>query len=58
MSQKSYSVLTVSVTVAIPVDKTQAQTLELIKELISAPTSIFHPGTVIVKPLKRETHYL
>lgn len=58
MSQKSYTVLTVAVTLAIPVDKTQAQTLELIKTVLSQPSSPFNGNTIILKPLKRETHYL
>lgn len=58
MSQKSYVVLTASVTLAIPQGKTQAQTLEIIKASLGGPGQPFHPGTVIVKPLKRETHYI
>jgi hypothetical protein len=58
MSQKSYVVLTASVTLAIPAGKTQAQTLEIIKTSLGGPGQPFHPGTVIVKPLKRETHYI
>ena len=55
MSQKSYVVLTAAVTFAIPQGKTQADALKL---LLEAAKVQFAPGTVIVKPLKRETHYI
>ena len=55
MSQKSYVVLTAAVTFAIPQGKTQAQALEILREAAKVQ---FAPGTVLVKPLKRETHYI
>lgn len=55
MGQKSYVVLTASVTFPIPAGKTQADALKL---LLEAAKVQFAPGTVIVKPLKRETHYI
>jgi hypothetical protein len=58
MSKKSYSVLTVTVQLAIPPGWTQQATVEEIRKLVSSAPSIFHPGTVIVKPVKRETSYL
>ena len=58
MSKKSYSVLTVTVQLAIPPGWTQQATIAEIHKLVAAAPSIFHPGTVIVKPVKRETTYL
>lgn len=58
MSKKSYSTLTVTVKLAIPQGWTQQATVEEIQKLVAAAPSIFHPGTVIVKPVKRETTYL
>lgn len=58
MSQKSFTVLTASVQLAIPSDLTQAQTLELIKRLLTAAGTPFASYTIIVKPLKREVTYL
>lgn len=55
MSQKSYVVLTAAVTFPVPAGKTQAEALKL---LLEAAKAQFAPGTVIVKPLKRETHYI
>lgn len=58
MSQKSFTVLTASVQLAVPADLTQAQTLELIKTLLTAQGTPFASYTVVVKPLKREVTYI
>jgi len=56
MSQKSYTVLTVSVQLALPPGVTQQQMLERIKQAIE--TTHIATGSVVIKPLKRKVHYL
>lgn len=58
MSQRARTTLTLSVRLPLPAGMTQAKLLERIESLIKADREHLSVNEVIIKILKRETHYL